>query len=492
MRRGSGCKYPSDLIYSLLGTTMDSLDLNPNYDTPFEYVFADSAAHIIEGTGNLSILSDVTTSLDGSDLPTWVPDWSVSRHRQLYFPGQLSSKYACTGSSRAVPQPSSNLKEMTLPGLYLDQIVVLGDATIKDRDEWLQQHLTELHKLEGHYSLTVESSSDTLVRISCADLTLFDPKSPDSRWKPTSHQHVRQVIDECEKGLTDRFYRFVRSHADRVGYGRLVVTQGQRLGLVPNNAQAGDIITLLLGGNVPIILRPDGQRYTFIGECFIDGVMDGEGLVEARRNAQIDGNHKVFDRSVPFVLRMEGQEYVFINECFIDRVRNGEKLVEAKKEVLLDENHEVLGGELSIIHCPNGRKYTFVGRRFFEDIKIDERFLEAKKKTHPEKMRKMLSGKAAILMRPKGERYSFIEKRFMDSLMDIEEDTEAQKQAQPKEDHEDTSWLTRLHEEPLPFETQDFVIIQQPSLSLEGVQSSGEPTSGITSICALDSSLTRN
>jgi hypothetical protein len=48
------------------------------------------------------------------------------------------------------------------------------------------------------------------------------------------------------------------------------------------------VICLLLGGEVPVILRPDGEkepdeqeektRFTFVGECYLDGYMDGEGL----------------------------------------------------------------------------------------------------------------------------------------------------------------------------------------------------------------------
>jgi hypothetical protein len=52
----------------------------------------------------------------------------------------------------------------------------------------------------------------------------------------------------------------------------------------------GDIVALLLGGEVPIILRPDGHDYTFGGECYIHGFMDGEGLIEAKRLAEPDSD----------------------------------------------------------------------------------------------------------------------------------------------------------------------------------------------------------
>jgi hypothetical protein len=35
---------------------------------------------------------------------------------------------------------------------------------------------------------------------------------------------------------------------------------------------------LALGGSVLYILRPRGNEYEFIGECYVHGLMDGEAL----------------------------------------------------------------------------------------------------------------------------------------------------------------------------------------------------------------------
>lgn len=70
---------------------------------------------------------------------------------------------------------------------------------------------------------------------------------------------------------------------------RLMVTQEGRVGMAPRQAGKGDVICVLLGCSVPVVLRPyrgaeDKDEdlaglYEFIGECYVDGFMNGEALV---------------------------------------------------------------------------------------------------------------------------------------------------------------------------------------------------------------------
>ena len=51
------------------------------------------------------------------------------------------------------------------------------------------------------------------------------------------------------------------------------------IGLAPPESRVGDCVCLLLGCDVPVILRPTpGSGYELIGEAFIAGVMYGEGM----------------------------------------------------------------------------------------------------------------------------------------------------------------------------------------------------------------------
>jgi hypothetical protein len=62
---------------------------------------------------------------------------------------------------------------------------------------------------------------------------------------------------------------------------RLITTTGGYLGLAPEEVRESDFVGILYGCNFPVVLRPNGGCYFVIGECYVDGVMDGE-LTEAK------------------------------------------------------------------------------------------------------------------------------------------------------------------------------------------------------------------
>jgi hypothetical protein len=54
------------------------------------------------------------------------------------------------------------------------------------------------------------------------------------------------------------------------------VSQQGRIGWVPFRTQAGDRVCVFHGMRIPVILRSQGDRWEFIGACYVHGLMDGE------------------------------------------------------------------------------------------------------------------------------------------------------------------------------------------------------------------------
>lgn len=88
------------------------------------------------------------------------------------------------------------------------------------------------------------------------------------------------------------FFTRLRSTMMR-GHRRIAVTERGHLGLVPRTAQKGDMVCVLFGCSVPVILRRVGTSdvsgettplYRMVGECYLDGYMDGEALRLGRPN----------------------------------------------------------------------------------------------------------------------------------------------------------------------------------------------------------------
>ena len=50
------------------------------------------------------------------------------------------------------------------------------------------------------------------------------------------------------------------------------------MGLFPSQARKGDAVAIIYGAPSPFVIRPEGQDYQLIGECYVHGIMDGEAM----------------------------------------------------------------------------------------------------------------------------------------------------------------------------------------------------------------------
>ncbi|KAK1753958.1 heterokaryon incompatibility protein-domain-containing protein [Echria macrotheca] len=57
---------------------------------------------------------------------------------------------------------------------------------------------------------------------------------------------------------------------------RFFVSQNGKFGWVPLRARVGDRVCVFRGMRIPVIMRPRGDRWEFIGACYVHGLMDGE------------------------------------------------------------------------------------------------------------------------------------------------------------------------------------------------------------------------
>lgn len=73
---------------------------------------------------------------------------------------------------------------------------------------------------------------------------------------------------------------------------RMGVLLWNHAGRFPAAASVGDHVAIFHGGNVPFVMREvpgGGGEYQLIGECYLDGLMDGQA-VEVARKSGINGD----------------------------------------------------------------------------------------------------------------------------------------------------------------------------------------------------------
>jgi hypothetical protein len=89
--------------------------------------------------------------------------------------------------------------------------------------------------------------------------------------------HTGETLDDetpdLDVGALD-----VRSH--QVGHRRKIfIGEKGYCGLVPDCANTGDIVAVFFGCDLPVILRELGiNQFAFIGEAYVQGIMDGEAI----------------------------------------------------------------------------------------------------------------------------------------------------------------------------------------------------------------------
>ena len=61
-------------------------------------------------------------------------------------------------------------------------------------------------------------------------------------------------------------------------YRRLFWVSDKRIGKGWESIKPGDHVCVILGCDVPLVLRPVGDYYELIGDCYIDGIIEGEAM----------------------------------------------------------------------------------------------------------------------------------------------------------------------------------------------------------------------
>jgi len=79
-------------------------------------------------------------------------------------------------------------------------------------------------------------------------------------------------------GPTDDIAEALNTVRANVLHRKLIISDGGYTGLGPNVARKSDMICVLYECSVPVIIRKVGDHYLFIGECYVQGLMDGQAL----------------------------------------------------------------------------------------------------------------------------------------------------------------------------------------------------------------------
>lgn len=293
LHRSSLCGYsdPRDIIYAnlALSSAIKALHIKPNYQSPIAAIYKDLVYKTIAHCGNLEILRccDLENATEGYE--SFVPDFSRKRSESRL----LESTYYANGGTRQYPLQIDDQTTLRLKGKFVATIdyvsnsikPVAGDCADRDKKE---EVLRTLHRWEPKDLLTGEYITggtllDAYILLAAGGQC---PGVYDSPTRATMAQCRDDFLAAAWSGgdvellgspKHPHYLREVMS--DRRGEVFFQTVEGH-MGTSPGGVQPGDIITALVGGTNPYVLRPTGgiSSYQIVGPCYVQGIMFGEAL----------------------------------------------------------------------------------------------------------------------------------------------------------------------------------------------------------------------
>ena len=297
--RGSKCADPLDRVFAALGLAKDhsAADIIVDYRTNVTELYSRVARTLImDPDVSLTVLGAVVLPTDDSThleppMPSWVPDWrqacmipeiSLSVNSRdlndfLYspYPGPVSASFNGTQLSvKGIVEHEVDIRTMTEPWdeeFESWRTIMSWYEQLKGQSDASSGLATAIcRSFVGDRSLNKYDEDEDLFHIQRGGILDLESAKRDTRFLGLETLQLLLVTHLILASIC-----YTR---------RMAILSNSRVAVLPAAARIGDKIAAFRGGHALYLLRPltTGQNeYSFIGECYVDGWMDGEIVKEA-------------------------------------------------------------------------------------------------------------------------------------------------------------------------------------------------------------------
>jgi hypothetical protein len=299
------CTDPRDKVYALLYMLPERerwMRPEPDYSKTVAEAYKDTFIRFTLLDRGLNLLVSMEPHSPSTDLPSWVPDWTMKKTSNNFSKGYASGNIAADISQATI--------EFMKEGVFQVRGVTVATLEHVEPFTFCQDHDSKYCSIAGVLRIAstpcfrTHFAQERGLRALCK--TICAGKFSDHFYPPRPlHPSLEKGQDVLEytlssrsdlasqRGLTDDEVIFWQAPAEFCrGRGLFLSTEGH-MGLAPAAASTGDIITVLLGCDMPLILRArsDG-KYQVIGAAYCDGMMDAEELL-----GELPEPYKIVSRS---------------------------------------------------------------------------------------------------------------------------------------------------------------------------------------------------
>jgi hypothetical protein len=297
------CKDPHDKVYALLGLTEDPTirrEIVPDYSINMQALYAKLVRLCIDIYGDLDVLIGGLTN--SRTMPSWIPDWTKADEqdpadwRSIFWRYETHQFDAAKGKRAQTACLNGVL--LTTEALYFDKISTISSMFPEGGSAFARFHsafesaitlLTPMGNRNWFESNNCNLKSTflrTILRDSEATASVKQMRGVGPREK----QLFDDYLTAFSKENVSLGWDFLQSREDLLSFDDLIglslsrqvffVTDKGYMGV--GDAEVGDEVYILSGGRRPFNLRaePDTAHHRLISDCYVDGIMDGEAMVD--------------------------------------------------------------------------------------------------------------------------------------------------------------------------------------------------------------------
>lgn len=294
--RKFACTNPRDKIYGMLGVTNQDKThelLNPNYDLSQQEVYRNFVLWDVFHNKSLRVLGCSWDKMASEQTSSWVPDFTRLDKYHHLMRWENRASFQASGDSQLAARLSPDGSVLHLKGKVVDRLHVVGNHTLGDRWKANGDRLTYLmireavkiwkatqKRLESRVWAHDENAglgNNIFLRALVGDRTDFGRKATLIFVNNVSHM-VHEMgtskgkLPSPHNKTLEPFLRIALSR-------RFAATELGMIGYVPKAAVPGDFVVIFYGSSVPSVVRLDDKgNTTLVGECYIQGIMDGEAI----------------------------------------------------------------------------------------------------------------------------------------------------------------------------------------------------------------------
>ena len=318
MSRSKSATDKRDKVYALLALAEDGVakTVQPDYsaENTISKVFCDVAEECVRQGYGLELLHYSGNDHVTEGLPSWVPDWGRQTRSTFHI-----SKYSFATFSQPKIALSPGPRHLHVRGAIIDSFEYLGYPcrfySLEPSEDRLYREFmsddndlppveTDMHMRQVIYSTSAmmfgylcstdcypEGLDAAMARTLTADCTrtgkrsAADPVYMDGfgAFKRFNDASLEMPVlskpvepDSEEARLLDEAWPYECALQDVHKGRRICVTKGRYMGVTTYDTEKGDLLVMLEGFTMPFVLRPTGDNFVIIGDCYIHGIMDGE------------------------------------------------------------------------------------------------------------------------------------------------------------------------------------------------------------------------